>query len=137
MGLLSTAVGFVSPVALMKGDKPPQARRFSVEDVFKHPSLQTKVRATRIKILSNKATTRRTFMRTFVSFALFTALFSFFMSSPWPISRVSKIHHSQVRPAVARLWQARDSLFGARNKTDETDEAVLWDSACKNDDVVG
>ena len=134
MGLLSTALGFVSPVALLKDEKGPHVSRFSVQDVFKHPSLQTKVRATKIKLLSKKTTTRRTFMRSMVSIALFIFLLSFFMSSPWPISRVSKIHHSQVRPAIARLWSVRDSLFGNKNKTEE---AVLWDSACKNEDIVG
>jgi hypothetical protein len=105
-----------------------------VQDIFKHPSLQTKVRATKIKLISKKNPTRRTFMRNMVSAALFTALLSFFMSSPWPISRVSKIHHSQVLPAITRLSSVHDSLFGSKNKTEE---GVLWDSACKNEDVVG
>ncbi len=140
------SVSFVGPA-------PPLTRRglttvnLNIRDMFAHPSLQTKVCKNRLSRLRQKttkkrATTRRAFMREVVLSILFVVV-AIFMSSPWPVSRVSKIHHSCVRPAIARLFRVFNSTHQNRNRStpvllnsdnffeEDNPAAVLWDSASK------
>jgi hypothetical protein len=120
----------VIPITAILEDRPPRQR---IGDVFRHPSLQTKVRASKIRVLSSKRTeSRRLFMKTLL------LLVVLFLRVFWPIARLSKIKHAAAVRSRRRLWGVVQ-LWNAtahRNAT-RADEPVLWDSACKNEDVLG
>ena len=145
--MVQTIISFVGPT-------PPATHRaltsvnLNLRDMLAHPSLQTKVCRNRLsrlrqKTMKKRATTRRTFLREGF-LALFLVVFALFMSSPWPVSRVSKIHHSCVRPAIARFFRVFNATRYSRNRSvpvlsyldnvfdDEETAPVLWDAACKS-----
>jgi hypothetical protein len=126
---MSISTAFV-PITAILGDRPP---RPSVGDVFRHPSLQTKVRASRVRLLSNKRTeSRRMFMKT-LFLLVFLALRVF-----WPIARLSKFRHAAAARRRQRVWGVVQ-LWNAtahRNAT-RAEGPVLWDAVCPNEDVLG
>ena len=94
-----------------------------VRDMLRHPSLQTKVRSAKMQLVSNKRafTRRRTFMVSAVILAATLVAYVF-----WPVARMSRFSHA------ARV---RQLAWNASRVNEST--PVLWDSACKNEDVLG
>jgi hypothetical protein len=154
--MLSLTTAFATPPPFFDGTLLRAMKSiFNTCDILAHPSLQTKVKVSRLKSKTMAAAARkgrRAFLRDTMLVGAFL-IAAVFMSSPWPISRVSKIHHSVVQPSIASLFRVRNATRPARNASlprmslwrDDDDKgadldgaaAVLWDAAFEKDESLG